>query len=182
MNANTETNAAQGKGKTKSRTEKAEESLYHLAREAYESHHGDLAECVAHLSRTLQKSKQTYQALVDALVEKALWDTMRSVRSRLRESLEPRTEDSGVDGLRAVARRTQASLLEYPLSAGISLGDATAAELAMEAELREKQARTNARNARWFRLIEELVGPSKRVRDVLDEATLQGLYAQAEVQ
>ena len=62
--------------------------------------------------------------------------------------------------------------MDYPLSCGKRLGDATGDEVSAEAGMHEMNARTNAVRAAFYRKIASAMGEAKKVSDALTNEQL----------
>lgn len=146
-------------------------SLYEAARECIDEANGDRAEAAKTLRHRIDVDGDLRREMIEPMLDKACWNQIRAVAHKERrpywsESAASVNEDKAA-GVRSVAVQHARQWLDYPLSCGKRLADATNADVIAEAEMHDMNARTNAIRAAFYRKIATAMQDAEKVSDVL---------------
>jgi hypothetical protein len=160
-------------------------TLWELARETWESGAESVDDVVARMRSTIASDKALFKALLEPIIisalrevaAKTMRDERRVVLGQRSDGAQSRPSAALIDGIKQMAER---NLLDFRLSGGKRLGECTGAEVAADADARQKRLDTEATIVRWQRLIvSELSAPSVLVVTELDHARLDTLLVRA---
>jgi hypothetical protein len=160
-------------------------TLYRLAVVALAENDNNTDAAEEYLIELFQSDPDLLRALVRGAVKSAVTTNVGGVIRDQRKAIIARQEYSKERADAAGARiahnfvRVVKSLLDFPLSKGTLLKDATNVEVLASADRYEKQSSTMAHRARWLRALAERVPNGQRVGDVLTESNVKEIYDSA---
>ncbi len=153
---------------------------YHIKRavEALEQSGGDWEAAAKLLRQRLETDRELYDALVEPLIEEAIWQTIRSATTLTRHNLwnrDPQPDDPS--GLTQLARSNLRTLYNYALPGGRGkvLGDATYRDVDKCIGHHAVYEATNRQRRRWFEMIRDKLPEDDKVtvRKVLKDKQLR---------
>lgn len=160
-------------------------SVRSIAREVLEEADGNWEKAARLFRLRLDKDSALYRAIVEPLIQGAIWQHIRSVAHSDRAHVwhrAPKPDRNIADGgqVRA-ARLVAARLMDFTLWGGRRLGDATRPELVEVIEKYESDAKANGERARWLTLVAERLKDDKTtVAKALKEKDLLALQKKAQ--
>ena len=157
-----------------------------LMREEMKKSDSDLTAAVKAAQRRLDKDDKLYKELVVPMIRSALDEAGRNVLVLARRSAWRTPQESGEakvsDAKRAGLRRLAVvNLMEWPLSQGKRLGDATRPTILSESASLIASGSTQVLRGEWLRLVAgRLKDDHQRVRQAMSEKQLRSLQRIAE--
>lgn len=132
----------------------------------------DWAHAAAFMRRKLERDPALMRSLVEPLIDAAIWAQIRNAAHKSRTPyMNVKVITDGARDVIAIGAARRMDWLQYQLSGGNRLGEATADVLERESHMHAAMASGNAIKARLFEAIAQKIG-KKRVRDVLDHAAI----------
>lgn len=163
-------------GEGRSTHDRSRARVRQVADECIEEVGGDWTAAADRFRQRLDSDRELYDELVAPLIEGAIWDAIRGASSRQRRRFcEESAPAHGSEGAEALARANERDLLDYPLTGGVRLGDATRDVLIEQIALHRAQARGNLIAATWLRKIADVLKDDERVGDRFDHERLAKL-------
>ncbi len=157
--------------------EQKELTLTALAREALEERDGNVAKAAGLLASRLRRDEK----LLDTVVEEAITEVARArahkLNTRVREAVIRSASRADVE---ALADGLAASFLDFPLSTGVRLRDATRDAIQTQAEIYRRMHVNTGHKFRWLERIAQAVPVGKKAGDVLDDSRLSELWRETQ--
>lgn len=161
-------------------------SFKELMREEMKKVDGDLAAAIKAARKRLHADPKLYGDLVEPMIAAALDEAGRHVLGDARRTAwrpaQPSGEAKASAAVRAgLVRLAASNLMDYPLSQGKRLGDATRPTILSEAASLVTAGRGQTLRGEWLRLVAgRLRNDTQRVRQVVSEKQLRSLQRIAE--
>ena len=154
-------------------------TLRGLARQALKAAGGDTKLAADALSEQLENDKALFRGIVaDAVVIASyifVEETMRSRRHTIANGAHRATRADA----EALARGIRSSVLDFPLTGGLKLRDATPDQVTEQIERYDAIGRDVTHKSRWLRLIVQSVPRDKKIGDVISDDRAQELWSEA---
>ena len=128
----------------------------------------------------IARDRKFRQVFIDGLLSAAVYDEIQQAIHHARAAAwrhDPRPDNTS--GLWLIAAEDKQNLMSFPIRGGKAIAQATAGEIEVDADYREKAGRTSLHIARWERMIAGQLHEGQHVEDVLSEADLQQLQREA---
>jgi hypothetical protein len=162
-------------------------NLSQLIREAA-AKHSDPAKIVDAVLKQVERQPVLLQMILDTVVREWLQDRVHREQSHLRRVCRKTAVQATRAGKAArkacatvaVAKQARQTILDTWMIAGRKLGDVTRRDLTVQAETHRNQAAGLQRNATFYDLIAKRMDEDQTVREALDEAAVQKLWAQVQ--
>jgi hypothetical protein len=152
-------------------------TLRAIASEALKKHDGNTTAAITEVIDRLLKDRHLLRELVAELVCQAARATVGEAHRSLRGNL---SRAANRDDVSALASGIGASLLDFPLSGGLLLRDATREQVLEQVSFYEKQGRDMLHKARWLQLVAQGVPESQKVGDSLTDARAVELWKESQ--
>lgn len=136
-------------------------------------------------TQALQAKIASDKALRAAIASEAIMAaTYAAVQKEVRQDRRSIWESAGSPqrsktGVAALAEGIRNSLMDFPLSGGVRLRDATREEVEAQSSLYASVARDTGHKARWLALIAGRINPGQKVGSALTEADLKAAHEEA---
>lgn len=153
-----------------------------LAREVLDEVGGDKSAAIAELEHRLASDKALRRALVASAIDTCVRVSvnLKTMAKRSRIAMAAQREGAGQAGVQALAAGMANSLLDYPMSDGTPLRNANRDQIAVTRDNAATRARTLSHRSRFLSAVLDLVPVQGVAGDVLDEATAQQLWEEAD--
>lgn len=131
------------------------------------------------------KNPQAFRSLVQRSVEQLVRRACVAASSQSRQKIVAAASASAPTpvltkkhrgGVERILAYASIALMDYPISGGTKLGDATKADIVTHAERQIKSAKENLHRGSWQLAVANRLPDGKRVRDVMTEADLKTLW------
>lgn len=161
-------------------------TLSEVAREAMTACNGDPKEAAKSMREIVMSDPALSRAMLDTVVDAGCWRYVRNIMQNQRTSAwnwsagakkDPVSSDNG---LALLATANVMSLLDYPMSDGTRLGEASKELLLHDAQMLESHIKTMAHRARWFNAIAGKLPKNKIVQQVFTNDALERLRTETE--
>lgn len=159
-----------------------------VARKALGDANGNIDEAARMFEAAIRQSRSLRDQLTEPLIADACRVAVRKEVKDVRREVWTGSQSraagqSKPDAIKAQAGRVvqlaAGTLAMFPLPGGKRLGEASREEISTAAEFYGRQAADMGAKARWLRLIAQSVPDGKKVSDVLSDARLRELQAEA---
>jgi len=171
-------------GKTKGISSAEDRYVNVQVRQCLKAADGDAPKAVEILIARLYHDDNLWETLVERFLEAGCYSLVLQARAEERrrhwkaqQNVIAEQEKGGGRLLQATRARI-ASILEYPLSTGVKLGEATRKELEAERELFRGQAQVATNRAEWFGLIAAPLKAQQKVKSHWTAMALDALLDQ----
>lgn len=137
---------------------------------------GDIDRAVELLKAEIRGSRELMQELLGPYLDKAARNLIRNLICIDRKAIIATVGKDDARGLSLLQDRW----LDYQLSGGVYLRNATVEKLETEITMHKLQARGNLHKARWLELVKGAMKGKKTVGEALDGKKIEALYVKAE--
>ena len=163
-------------------------SLPAMARAALIDAENNVPSAVEALTETLMRDRVLMRTVLLEIVSMAARELVardilaqrQAIRSGAARGGATRPKINGRASTEIQAERTVLSYMEYPISGGLHLGNATREDVERQRDKHVENVRTNAPLARWFDAIANALPEGRTVREVLTEEDVRGMYEAAQ--
>lgn len=150
-------------------TEKTpQERLGDIARDCLKEASGDTRKAIVAMTEFIMKNRPLLQELIAPIVLSVAEAKVRQANIDTRRRIIERSPD-GRRRMQALAGGLMATMLDFPLSGGLLLRDATRQEVSDQAAMYEKSGSDMLRKSRWLTVIAQSIPDRKKVGDVITE-------------
>lgn len=162
-------------------TEKTpQERLGDIARDCLKEASGDTRKAIAAMTEVLMKNRPLLQELIAPIVLSVAQAKVRQANIDARRHIIDRSPD-GRRRMLALAGGLKVAMLDFPLSGGLLLRDATRQEVSDQAAMYEKSGSDMLRKSRWLMAIAQSIPDQKKVEDVITEERVVELWEASNV-
>ncbi len=154
-------------------------SAAQIARDCLVEADGDWKVAARIFKKRIEFDAALFKEVAESMIDEAIWQQIKRAAYSQRQSFWSASVKAGEDDTKGIEQMAHKNLLEYPLSGGLKLRDATKNKLKEEAEMHDTFAESNASKARWYRLIIKAMGGADVVGLALNEVDLENLREKA---
>jgi hypothetical protein len=148
-------------------------TLSALAREALEERDGNVEKAHSYLDNKLKHDAKLRSALIAAALQDAIEMRVRAANRSERVRIVNIGNRASFD---ALADGFESCFMDFPLSSGIKLRDATRDQIIAQSETYRKMSLDTSHKARWLELIAQSVPANRTAGDALTEQRLNELW------